>query len=217
MLNMSSGGSRNVQTSSCVEGVGMRFINTASLFRGGFVTILFFMISGCASSQPVIPPELEGQISPVSFPQIVAQPTAYTGTTVLLGGEVLSAKRVSDGIQFEILQLPVTEDDPPTERRSDSQGRFLAFHPGSFDPATFPQGTRVTVIGTVTGESMQRLDESEYRYPTVEVKHLHVWDAEAYASRRRSAPTVGLYGGVGMGFGGGRSGSFGSVGIGTGF
>lgn len=190
----------------------MRFSHIAS------VIALFLMMNACSSNPPVIPPELEGQInSSVSFPQIMATPEAYSGQTVLLGGEVLSSKRVPDGMQLEILQLPVTDDDPPTERRSDSAGRFLAFNRGSLDPAAFPGGTRVTIIGTVTGESTQRLDESDYRYPTVDVKHLHVWDAEAYESRRRSSPTVGFFGGLGMGFGGGRSGSFGGVGIGTGF
>jgi outer membrane lipoprotein len=174
--------------------------------------------SGCSSGPKVIPPELETQIdSSLSFPQILASPGAYTGTTVLLGGEILSAKRVKDGTQLEILQLPVSQDRPPAERRQESQGRFLAFNPGPLDPAALPEGTRVTVVGTVTGDSVQRLDESEYRYPTVEIKHLHVWDAGAYRRYRRASPTVSVFGGMGFGFGGGSSGSFGGVGIGTGF
>jgi starvation-inducible outer membrane lipoprotein len=68
----------------------------------------------------------------------------------------------------------------------------------------------------VTGEETRRLDDSTYRYPTVEVKHLYVWTEDRYRERSRS--NVGLFGGVGFGFGsGGRSGSFGGVGIGTGF
>ena len=58
--------------------------------------------------------------------------------------------------------------------------------------------------------------ESTYRYPTVDIKHLHVWDERAYADRRRGS--VGLFGGMGFGLGsGGRGGSFGGVGIGTGY
>ncbi len=175
-------------------------------------------LSGCSSGPPVIPPELEPQIdSSVAFPQMLASPSSYTGRTVLLGGEVLSAKRVKDGTQLEILQLPVSEDEPPAERRTESQGRFLAFHQGPLDPAALPDGARVTVIGTVTGELLQPLDESEYRYPTIDVKHIHVWDAAAYARYRRAPPRVGLFGGMGFGFGGGGSGSFGGLGIGTGF
>lgn len=179
---------------------------------------LLVLLSGCSSGPPVIPPELESQIdSSVSFPQIAAAPSTYQGRTVLLGGEILSAKRLREGTQLEILQLPVVNDDPPALRRTESQGRFLAYHPGGLDPAAYSAGTRVTVVGEVTGETVQPLDESDYRYPTVEVKHLYVWDAGAYQRRRRASPMVGLFGGMGFGFGGGRSGSFGGLGIGTGF
>ncbi|NWF74289.1 MAG: Slp family lipoprotein, partial [Nitrospirae bacterium] len=71
-------------------------------------------LSGCSSGPAVIPAELESQIDQsVSFPQILAAPTAYSGRTVLLGGEILSAKRTSDGTKFEILQLPVSKENPP--------------------------------------------------------------------------------------------------------
>ena len=180
---------------------------------------LFLLFSSpCSSGPEVIPRELESQIdSSVSFPQLLASPAAYSGKTVVLGGEVLSAKRLQDGTQLEILQLPVQGDYTPAWRRSESQGRFLAFDRGGLDPASYPPGTRVTVVGEVTGERVQPLDDSDYRYPTVAVKHLHVWDAGEYQRRRRASPLVGLFGGLGFGFGGGRSGSFGGVGIGTGF
>ena len=175
------------------------------------------LLSACSSSPPVIPPELEKQIdSSLSFRDIQASPQGAQGRTVLLGGEVLSARRLQAGTEFEILQLPVTTDDPPSERRSDSQGRFLALDRGSIDPASMPAGTRVTLVGSVTGEEVRRLDESTYRYPTVEVKHLYVWEPDTY--RERSRGSVGLFGGMGIGFGsGGRGGgSFGGIGIGTG-
>jgi outer membrane lipoprotein len=135
---------------------------------------------------------------------------------VLLGGEVLSAKRLRDGTELEILQLPVNEDDPPGERRSESQGRFLAVARDGLDPASLPSGTRVTVIGEVTGDMVQRLDESEYRYPTLDLKHLHVWEPADYQRRRSAYPRVGVFGGMGLGMGGG-GGSFGGLSIGTGF
>jgi outer membrane lipoprotein len=177
--------------------------------------VMALVLAGCSSGPPVIPPELESHIDrSVSFPQILAAPTAYSGRTVLLGGEILSAKRMSDGTQFEMLQLPVSEDDPPVAQRSESQGRFLAMNREGIDPAALPAGTRVTLVGEVVGETVQRLDESEYRYPTIEVKHLHVWPLDAY-ERRYSSSRVGIFSGLGFGFGsGGRSGSFGGIGLG---
>lgn len=180
--------------------------------------ILFCGLVWSACSGPnVIPPELQGQIdTSVSYRDVQASPQSLQGRTVLLGGEILGARRVQDGVELEILQLPVKGEDPPAERRTESQGRFLALDRGGGDPASFPPGTKVTVVGAVTGDETRRLDESTYRYPTVEVKHLYVWSEEQY--RERSRRPVGLFGGMGIGFGsGGRSGSYGGVGIGTGF
>ena len=177
----------------------------------------FELLASSCSGSKVIPPELKDQIdSSVSFRDIQASPQALQGRTVLLGGEVLGARLVQDGVELEVLQLPVKDDDPPVERRTESQGRFLAIDRAAGDPASFPPGTKVTLVGAITGEETRRLDESTYRYPIVEVKHLYVWSDDSY--RERSGNTVGLFGGVGFGFGsGGRGGSFGGVGIGTGF
>ena len=173
------------------------------------------LVSACSGNK-VIPPDLKDQIdSSASFRDIQASPQSFQGRTVLLGGEILGARRVQDGIELEMLQLPVNGDDPPTERRTDSQGRFLAVDRGGGDPASFPSGTRLTLVGAITGEETRRLDESTYRYPTLEVKHLYVWSEDSYRDRSGS---VGLFGGVGVGFGsGGRSGSFGGVGVGMGY
>ena len=194
----------------------MSTLHSAWPIHRSAVLLALVLASGCAGPH-VIPPELEEQIdSSVSFREIQASPQAMQGRTVLLGGEVLGARRVQEGMELEVLQLPVKGDDPPTERRTESQGRFLAIDRGAGDPAAFPPGTKVTLVADVVGEETRRLDESTYRYPVFEVKHLYVWSDERYRDRSRS--TVGLFGGMGFGFGsGGRSGSFGGVGIGTGF
>jgi outer membrane lipoprotein len=181
----------------------------------GFI-LAILGINGCSSGPPVVPEEFQAQIDPsLSFRDIQNAPQNYQGRTVLLGGEILSAKRRQEGTEFEILQLPVTTDDPPAERRSASEGRFLALDRAVSDPASLPPGTRVTLVGAVTGDEMRPLDEASYRYPMVDVKHLYVWEADTY--RERSRGSVGLFGGMGFGFGSGsRSGSFGGVGIGTG-
>jgi outer membrane lipoprotein len=192
----------------------MRIVNVRSTLL--LIAFGWLVTTAACSTTPAIPPEVEQQIdTSVAFRDIQASPQSVQGRTVLLGGEVLAAKRVQDGTEFEILQLPVTTKDPPAERRSESQGRFLAVDRAAGDPAAFPPGTRVTIVGAVTGDETRRLDESTYRYPTVDVKYLHVWEPEQYRERSRSS--VGLFGGMGIGFGSGGGGSFGGVGIGTGF
>jgi outer membrane lipoprotein len=174
-----------------------------------------FALSGCASSD-VIPDSLEPQIDKgLTFDQVIGSPDSYRGRTFVVGGEVLKARRLKDGTQIEVLQLPLDSDHRPVSQRSESQGRLLAMDPLSTDPATLPDGTPVTMVAEVTGVTTDRLDEAEYRYPTMEVRHLYVWRDEPQPYPRSRGPFFGVFGGVGFGGGGTRTG--GGISIGTGF
>ena len=88
---------------------------------------------------------------------------------------VLTAKPLKqDGTRIEILELPLGEDYEPTGRLTDSRERFLAFHKEFLDPATIPMGTRVTVVGEVTGSVTLQMDEVDYVYPTLDIKAVTV-------------------------------------------
>jgi outer membrane lipoprotein len=145
--------------------------------------------SGCAST--VVPESLQKQVDErLTFAQLKESPDSYRGHLVVLGGEVISAKRSKDGTQIEILQLPLSYQEPEWDRTS-SQGRFIAIQKEFLDPATIPAGTRVTVVGEVTGAVTRPLDETEYVFPTLEVKSLKVWpDRMSYAQPR---PYAGPY------------------------
>lgn len=175
------------------------------------MTILW---TGCSSSN-IIPEPLQPQIDPnLTFAQVMASPDSYRGRMMVVGGEVLKARRIRNGTQIEVLQLPLDDDQRPVAQRTESQGRLLAVDRQSTDPATLPDGTPVTLVAEVTGGTTDRLDEAEYRYPTLEIKHLHVWQDRPDPDLRRSGPFWGVFGGVGFG-GGTRSG--GGISIGTGF
>ncbi|HEX2056455.1 MAG TPA: Slp family lipoprotein [Nitrospiraceae bacterium] len=135
--------------------------------------------TGC-SRYDVIPDQLEGRVKKdVSFSQIEQSPSSYKGQLVVVGGEVLSTKRLEDGTQIEVLQLPLTEDYIPiTEDRTKSEGRFYAYDGGKeiLDPAVLPKGTPVTLVGEVTGVTMGKIDEGEQPYPTLLIKDLTKWD-----------------------------------------
>ncbi len=139
------------------------------------------------------------------------EPTVHQGVMVLLGGEVLSANRLTEGTRLEILQLPLDGSDEPVLDRTTSQGRFLAFESAFLDPATLPPNTRVTLVGEVTGATRANLDEMEYRYPTVIIKHLYVWPEPEWDPPGYSGPRYGIFGG---GSSGGRVGGGVSIGIG---
>ncbi|MGV7228993.1 MAG: Slp family lipoprotein [Nitrospirales bacterium] len=178
-----------------------------------FLALLMFG-PGCTSGPEVVPEAFKANIdSTVTFPMVREEPTVHQGTMVLLGGEVLTAKRLKEGTRLEILQLPLDGSEEPVLDRAASQGRFFAFESSSFlDPATLPPNTRITLVGEITGATRDNLDEMEYRYPMVTIKHLHVWPELEPDQPGDSGLSYGIFGG---GSTGGRVG--GGVGIGIGF
>lgn len=179
--------------------------------------VLALLLDGCGTSGFVVPESLEPQVDPsLSFQQLLASPDSYQGKMVVVGGEVLKATRTEGGTVLEVLQLPLEDGQKPVRERTESQGRFLARQEGFLDSATVGDRARVTIVGQVTGATTQRLDEVDYRYPTLDIKHLHRWGASDYAERTRPGPWWGISGGVGIGGGeGARTG--GGISIGTGF
>ncbi len=147
---------------------------TAGLARPLFVALLGAMV-GCAPAS-VVPASLQMQVDrTLTFAQLKESPDAYRSRLILVGGEVLSAKRLKNGTRVEVLQIPIEESQAPGTDRMTSEGRFLAIQKEFLDPATIPPGTRVTIVGEVTGAMTLPLDETEYLYPTLEIKHLKVW------------------------------------------
>ncbi len=140
-----------------------------------------------------VPPELEQQIdTSVTFVDLQAAPANYVGRVVKVGGVVIRAKRTKVQTEIEILELPTEAAGPPTTKRLRSEGRFLAVREVFLDPASVPPGTPITVIGVVQGSATRPLDESEYTYPVLEIKHLIDWSA--VASRRSRGGAAAFYG-----------------------
>lgn len=170
-------------------------------------------MGGCASSPVAVPEPLKKQVDPtLTFSQLRQDPKAFEGKMIVLGGEVLSAKRLTEGTRLEVLQLPLDDDERPVVTRTDSQGRFFAIEKDFLDPAMFPSNTQVTIVGEVVGTIDAKLDEMNYQYPTVMIKHLHAWKDQPLAQEGNSGPWYSIFGG---GSTGGRVG--GGLGIGIGF
>ena len=167
---------------------------------------LLLLTVSCTSREYVIPEPFASQIdTSLTFDQLQVSPKSHVGKVVALGGQVLNAKRLSDGTSMEILQIPMDGSEPTMEVQQ-SQGRFLAVQKEFLDPATLSGRPRVTIIGEVTGAKTQRLDDIEYTYPVLAVKHMKVWqDPPPYGPRPgpRFGVSIGGGTGVGVGVGGG--------------
>ena len=168
---------------------------------------------GCASSPVEIPEMLQNQIDPtLTFSQVIQHPGTYQGKMLMLGGEVLSARRLAEGTRLEVLQLPLDEYQRPVATRTDSQGRFMAMEKAFLDPAMFSGNTQVTLVGEVTGTVSAKLDEMDYQFPAVVIRYLYVWKDPALIQASHSGPWYSIFGG---GSTGGPVG--GGVGLGIGF
>ena len=133
--------------------------------------------AGCSTPyKNTLPPALAEHIElSLTFPQIIESPESFKGKLVILGGQVLMAKRLKDSTQLTILQLPLINEQEPSRELTQSQGRFIAERKEFLDPATVPQGTRITLVGELSGSVTQSLDETVYTYPTLIIKQFKVW------------------------------------------
>jgi len=178
-------------------------------FLNVWVLILSLIAVGCSSSPVGIPETLEPHIDKnLTFTEVLASPESYKGRLILLGGEILKAKRLKAGTQVELLQLPLNNDQEPTMDLTQSQGRVLVLHQEFLDPAILTPGMLVTFVGEVSGAIIEKMDEVDYRYPTLTVKHWHVWSPGTFDDRR-GASSFGLFGGMGVGGGSRGGGGFG--------
>ena len=155
--------------------------------RAGVAAMLLSLATGCAQSahqsgrdllDRILPDHVQQQVDPsVSFAALKANPSAYQGNTIMVSGIVLKSRRVKDRTEIEVLQIPTGSGAVPTNDRTRSQGRFLAVKSGEFlDPAVVDAGTPVTIVGEVGPAVTRAMDEGEYTYPVLEIKHLVDWD-----------------------------------------
>lgn len=163
--------------------------------------------TGCAKSahqtgedelRRLIPADVLSQVDDnVSFSQLRADPHQYVGRTVMFSGVALQSKRIRDGTEIEILQVPTERGMSPSDRKARSQGRFLAVQSNGFlDPAVIEKDTPLTVVGEVKGVTTKALDEGEYQYPVLDVKQLIDWsDVRSRDRDEYDSSYNGRYGG----------------------
>lgn len=148
--------------------------------RSQLLSLILLLLSGCVTSE-LVTQEMEPQIArDIPFESLKAEPDKFKGRLLVLGGKVLAAKRLKEGTQIEVLQLPLDGADAPIMMLPQSKGRFLAYQEAFLDPATIPEGTAVSMIVEVTGAKKLPLDEVDYIYPTLKIRTLKVWPEQRY-------------------------------------
>jgi len=138
----------------------------------GMAAMGALLLAGCAG---VIPQGLWDSVDrSVTFDVLRANPEAYNGRRVALGGEILKTSPLGPVSEMEVLQYPLRYDDAP-DLTAQAGGRFLMRHAGFLDPAVYPAGRRITIVGTAQGSVERPVGEVAYRYPVIEAVFVHLW------------------------------------------
>ncbi len=152
--------------------------------------IVVFAAGLLAACSPPFPRQLLDQVSKkVSFDALRAEPEAYRGTLLMLGGMIVDAKNLKEGTRIEVLQKPLDGQGRPLDT-DETGGRFVIMSEQFLDAAVYRPGRLVTVIGESAGSRTLPLGETEYRYPEITAKSLHLWSP--YSGPRFSFG-VGVY------------------------
>jgi outer membrane lipoprotein len=136
---------------------------------------LFFIAAGCT---PLISRELRRELSPdITFKQVIKDPDAHKGKTVLISGIILGSRNTKEGTLIEILQKPADIGGRPMDV-DDSEGRFLALYDGYLDTAIYSRGREAIVAGKIKGKRTLPLGEIEYTYPLILIREIHLFKAK---------------------------------------
>ncbi len=117
----------------------------------------------------------------ITFPQVLQNPNAYKGSTVIWGGSIIQTIPRADGTDIVVLETPLERQERPESDRY-SQGRFIVRSPNFLDPEIYKNGRKITVAGQIVGEEPKALGQIMYNYPLVQAKEIHLWSPATYAT-----------------------------------
>ena len=158
----------------------------------GLLFTLALFLSACAGG---LSKQARSQVTYFdSFRQLQQQSEKYHGETVMLGGKILVAQVETGATELEgggggggggggVLQLDIGSGTRPVDN-DNSQGRFLVRSDQFLDPAIYPQGTLITVVGHLKGSESRNIGDMPYRYPVIDVLEIKKWPANANSSPR---------------------------------
>jgi outer membrane lipoprotein len=144
------------------------------LIRSLLLGAVLVGFSGCVTYP--ISKDLRAQAKPVTLAQASASPAACTGTIVIWGGQVIQTVNDTNGGAIYVLELPLTSDERPVQHGV-SAGRFIARSDKYIDPEVFKPGRLITVAGQLAGTATEPLQKTQYTYPMLSIKQLHLWQS----------------------------------------
>lgn len=136
-------------------------------------TALFLaaLLTGCASTPEFDTTEVDLALTPQS---VIAESGESLGKIALWGGTILSTLNQEKTTQIEMLAYPLNSSHKPLLDKK-PLGRFIIQYKGYLEPATYEQGELLTVLGSIGANQKGKVGDSEYTYPVVSARQLHLW------------------------------------------
>ncbi|MCG6899489.1 MAG: Slp family lipoprotein [Gammaproteobacteria bacterium] len=157
--------------------------------------LLLLLLNACASGPAFNTGGVDRSLTPR---EVASQPLPAMGRNVLWGGVIIRTRNLKDSTQIEMLAYPLDASERP-QPSGTPLGRFILEQRGYLEPASYTEGRQLTVVGTVSGTRAAQIGESDYNYPVITARQLHLWPATF------TRDGVGVGGFIGIGTGGGSS------------
>jgi outer membrane lipoprotein len=135
--------------------------------------VALIALAGCAS-YPISDQYRASASRDVNFTMVLRNPDAYAGAIVIWGGRIVETTNTPGGSEIIVLETPLNGWEEPGAAEY-SPGRFIAQSSDFLDPAIYAPGRRITLAGQVVRGEKRPLGTTEYAYPLVAVKQLHLW------------------------------------------
>jgi outer membrane lipoprotein len=137
--------------------------------------LILVLLPGCVTYP--IAKNLQQQAKPLTLSQVVADPGACQGTIVIWGGRIIKTVNDVNNSAIYVLELPLESSGEP-QVQANTSGRFIASSKGFLDPEVYKPGRLVTVAGAVAGLESEPVQKTEYTYPVLDIKQIHLWPVE---------------------------------------
>lgn len=140
-----------------------------------FILLLALTVQSC--TYPISRDMVARSDSALTFEMLQADPDAYKGKIIILGGTIIQTSDTKKGSVLEVIQTPLDYWGKP-KRTDRSGGRFLLATSQHLNTLLFTPGRQITVAAEVAGMRSSALGEVEYSYPVVISKELKLWPQE---------------------------------------
>jgi outer membrane lipoprotein len=145
------------------------------------LTLLVISLTSCATG---ISDQARSKVTySGTFSRLQQRPDEFLQETVMWGGKVIETRPLAAATELVVLQLDLTAQDRPKDDDR-SQGRYVARSQGFLDPAIYPNGTLITVVGRFVETDQRMIGEMDYQYPVIEIDEIKKWPPSGRQSPR---------------------------------